>query len=290
MLKHLSALAWVSMIAWASGASAQTQVNVDLTPEEQSYNGRTDARIRTWIHEDNREATDEERTFITDHWKRSARLWRIRKLAREANDTATVARVDALLLRADGILEAHLARLRAGAPVMHVMPASVEVQQQPPPPQQENEGVAPSPNHRWTPGYWQWNGGRYNWAPGRWVEPPQQGMVYQAPRWESRNGRWGFVDGRWNAPPAAPNVVFEPPPPPPTTVEVETAPPPPLVEVRPQPPRDGVWIPGYWQWSGQRHVWIGGRWSAPRVGYHWVPDHWVRGGRGWRRETGRWER
>lgn len=292
MFKHVSALtAVVALLAAAPVAHAQGPlVNVEITPEQQAYQARTDAHIREWIHEDNREATDEERHFIDEHWRRAAKLWRIRHLANEAHDAATVARVDRLLARADLILDHQIARMRAHAPVMTIAPGSIEVTEAPPPPQQEVQGVAP-PGQTWVPGYWHWNGRRHDWIRGHWAAPPQTGMVYEPARWENRGGRWFFVDGRWKlgAPPA-PTVVYEPPPPPPTVVEVQSAPPPPLVEVRPAAPRGSVWIPGYWHWNGARHVWISGRWSAPRGGMRWEPDHWVRVGNRYRLERGHWQR
>ncbi len=291
MHKPLSALAIVAMLGASSSALAQPLVNVDVTPEQQAYQGRTDARIRNWVHEENRDVTDEERSFINEHWRRAARLWRIRHLAQQANDAATLARVDALLLRADNVLEHQIMRMRAHAPVMQFAPGMVEVTQAPPPPQVEVQGNPLQPGQVWAPGYWQWMGGRHVWQPGHWVMPPQQGMVYDAPRWENRSGRWAFNEGRWRmgAPPA-PTVVYEPPPPPPQVIEVQMAPPPPIVEVRPNAPPGSVWIPGYWHWNGQRHMWIGGRWSAARAGMRWEPDHWVNTGRGYRMEHGRWAR
>jgi hypothetical protein len=292
MHKHVSALAIVAVVCAPAFALAQPQVNIDLTPEAQAYQARTDARIRSWIHEDNREASDEERAFITEHWRRSARLWRIRRLANEAHDAAAVARVDQLLLRADGILEHQLMRMRAHAPVMQYAPGAIEVVQAPPAPEVEVQGNPPGPGQVWTPGYWHWNGNRHVWMHGSWAAPPQAGMIYEPARWENRNGRYFFNDGRWRvgAQPAA-NVVYEPPPPPPSVVEVQMAPPQPLVEVRPPPPPGGVWIPGYWNWNGQRHVWLSGRWSAGRPNMHWEPDHWVRTpNNGWRQEHGHWAR
>jgi hypothetical protein len=290
MQKHVSLLAIVAGIT-AAAWSAQAQVQVDITPEQQSYQARTDAQIRNWIHEENHDATDEERTFIDQHWRRAARLWRIRHLAQQAGDNATVARVDALLARADHVLEEQIHRMRMHAPVMQWAPGSVVVDQAPPPPQQEVQPPAPSPNHRWVHGHWQWNGSRYFWAPGHYMEPPVAGMIYVDPKWENRAGRWVYVDGRWNpgAPPPA-NVVYEPPPAPPQVIEVQAAPPPPIVEVRPPGPAGGTWIPGYWHWNGSRHDWIGGRWSAGRPGMRWEPDHWVRTDHGYRMEHGRWAR
>ncbi len=290
MFKHVSALAVISMLTLSPLASAQPQMVVDIGPEQQAYQARTDARIRGWIHEDNREATEEQRTFIGEHWRRSARLWRIRHLAGDAHDQATIARVDLLLNRADHILEIQLGHMRLRAPVMQYAPGSIEVQIAPPPPQVEVQGAPPSPRHMWTPGYWHWNGARHVWIGGHWSEPPQTGMVFEPAHWDNRGGRYFFVDGRWKfgAPPA-PTVVYEPPPLV-QVIEVQAPPPPPIVEVRPAGPSGGVWIPGYWHWNGQRHMWISGHWSAARVGYRWEPDHWQRTPAGYRMVQGHWSR
>lgn len=292
MVKHASALVAVVALLAAPAVHAQggPLVNIEVTPEQQAYQSRTDARIREWIHEDNRNSTDEERHFIDEHWRRAAKLWRIRHLANQAHDMATVGRVDRMLARADQILEHQLARMRAHAPIMTVAPGEIEVATAPPPPQVEVEGVAP-PGQTWAPGYWHWNGHRHVWIRGRWAAPPQTGMIYEPSRWENRGGHWYFRDGRWKLGAApAPTVVYEPPPPPPTVIEVQAPPPPPLVEVRPPAPRGSVWIPGYWHWNGQRHVWLSGRWSAARNGMHWEPDHWEHAGRGYRMVHGHWAR
>jgi len=72
---------------------------------------------------------------------------------------------------------------------------------------------------------------------------------------------------------------------------VLVAPPPPREEDPGPPPVAGyVWLPGYWQWVGNRHQWIDGHWAAPRPGRQWVPHQWVRQGDGWRLAPGHWER
>ncbi len=287
MKRSTAWLALAGLCAFAPALRAQTD---DEVPEQRAYEGRMDAQIRSWIHEQNKEATDEERTFIGDHWKRAARIWRIRKLALAAKDAATVTRCDALLLRADHILEEHLRLLRGHAPVMTMAPVGEEVAMAPPPPRVEVQGTAPSPRHVWLPGYWQWNGRSHVWQAGHWSEPPEPGMAWEAPKWENRGGKWAFTDGRWHpSAPPAPTVVYEPPPPPPEVTIVAT-PPAPIVEVRPPGPANGVWIPGYWQWNGTRHTWVGGRWSAPKPNMHWEPDHWVHRGNQWALIHGRWAR
>jgi len=72
---------------------------------------------------------------------------------------------------------------------------------------------------------------------------------------------------------------------------VLVAPPPPREELIGPPPEPGyVWLPGYWQWVGNRHQWVDGHWTAPRPGRQWVPHQWVRQGDGWRLNPGHWER
>jgi YXWGXW repeat-containing protein len=275
----------VALLTAASSALAQT----DDSQEQRAYEGRMDSQVRSWIHEGNHAATDEERTFINQHWERAEKLWRIRSLAEAAHDTGSIARVDALMARADRILEDHMQRYREHAPVITVAPASVDTPQAPPPPENEVRPPPPSPNEVWMPGFWQWTGSHHVWASGRWSAPPQPGMTWDPPRWENRSGRYAFIDGRWHhAVQPAPTVVYEPPPTP--EVDVQTAPPPPLVEVRPQQPPNTVWIPGYWQWSGNRHVWVGGRWSAQKPGMRWQPDHWERRGNQYHLTRGQWTR
>lgn len=49
-------------------------------------------------------------------------------------------------------------------------------------------------------------------------------------------------------------------------------PPPPRVEVRGYPPVTSyVWIDGYWQWGGERHIWVPGRWAPPHHVPRWSP-------------------
>jgi hypothetical protein len=57
------------------------------------------------------------------------------------------------------------------------------------------------------------------------------------------------------------------------------------------PPRHGyVWVPGYWDWRGNRHAWVGGHWVRERPGYVYYSPRWVERGGGWYMEAGRWGR
>lgn len=70
---------------------------------------------------------------------------------------------------------------------------------------------------------------------------------------------------------------------------VNVAPPAPQYEAVGVPPVVGnIWIGGYWNWAGGRHVWVPGYWSAPRPGHVWVPHTWARVGGGWRLQHGHW--
>src|SRR4051794_18650065 len=57
-------------------------------------------------------------------------------------------------------------------------------------------------------------------------------------------------------------------------VSINLAPPAPQHEVIPVMQPGYVWAPGYWGWSGERHVWVRGRPIAQREGYRWAPDRW----------------
>lgn len=286
MLKHAASLIALALVAVAPLVHADAD---DETPEQRSYEGRMDRDIRTWIHDGNHSATDDERKAIDEHWRRAARLWRIRKLANEAHDTTSVRRADALLARADRTLENELHRFRDRAPVMTEAPPVFETTQAPPPLQHETHGAPPGAGEVWVPGFWGWNGARHVWNGGHWSAPPQPGLAWEEPKWENKGGNWRFEEGRWHAAAAAaPTYVYEPPAE--AEVIVEAAPPPPLVEVRPPGPPHAVWIPGYWHWNGKRHTWVGGRWSAQKPGMKWQPDHWERQGNRWHMVRGRWAR
>ena len=73
-------------------------------------------------------------------------------------------------------------------------------------------------------------------------------------------------------------------------LSINLAPPPPHYEVVPTMQPGYVWAPGYWGWSGERHVWVRGRPIAQREGYRWSPDRWDQRDQGYYRTAGHWER
>ena len=73
-------------------------------------------------------------------------------------------------------------------------------------------------------------------------------------------------------------------------VSINIGPPPLRVERTPPPRRGYVWVPGYWDWRGQRHVWVGGTWVRERPGYYYDRPHWVSQNGRWVLQRGGWAR
>jgi len=72
-------------------------------------------------------------------------------------------------------------------------------------------------------------------------------------------------------------------------VDVDVAPPPAQVEVVPTLRGGYIWVPGYWNWSGHRHVWVRGHQVRERRGHHWVADSWEQRGSRWHYNRGHWD-
>ena len=74
------------------------------------------------------------------------------------------------------------------------------------------------------------------------------------------------------------------------SLNINLAPPAPQYEVVPVVPPGYVWAPGYWGWSGERHVWVRGRTIVHRDGFRWAPDRWEQRDQNFFRTAGHWER
>jgi len=72
-------------------------------------------------------------------------------------------------------------------------------------------------------------------------------------------------------------------------LDVDIAPPAPREEIVLAPRAGYVWSPGYWNWTGHRHVWVRGRHIREHHGHHWVEDRWEQRGERWHHERGRWD-
>ena len=71
---------------------------------------------------------------------------------------------------------------------------------------------------------------------------------------------------------------------------ISIAPPAAQYEVVPVISPGYVWAPGYWGWSGDRHIWIRGRTIVQRDGYRWEPDRWDQRDRNYFHTAGHWAR
>jgi len=63
---------------------------------------------------------------------------------------------------------------------------------------------------------------------------------------------------------------------PPAGVAVAGPPPQPMQEIHSAPPGgQGVWVAGYWHWTGMQYTWIPGHWERPPPGAVWRPPCYV---------------
>ena len=74
------------------------------------------------------------------------------------------------------------------------------------------------------------------------------------------------------------------------SVSINVGPPAMRYEAVPAPRRGFVWVPGYWNWVGNRHVWVGGDWVRERPGYIYSQPTWVQRGGQWELQRGVWAR
>lgn len=74
------------------------------------------------------------------------------------------------------------------------------------------------------------------------------------------------------------------------SININLAPPQPQYEAVPVLAPAQVWAPGYWAWTGERHVWVRGHAILKREGYRWAPDRWEQRGDAYYRQPGAWVR
>ena len=74
----------------------------------------------------------------------------------------------------------------------------------------------------------------------------------------------------------------------PIIADIDVAPPRAREEVIMASPAGYIWSPGFWHWTGHKHVWVAGRNIPGRNDHRWVADHWEQRGSRWRYEPGHW--
>jgi hypothetical protein len=75
-----------------------------------------------------------------------------------------------------------------------------------------------------------------------------------------------------------------------TSINVQIGPPPPRYEVVPVVRPGYLWVPGHWEWAGNRHVWVAGHYLRERPGFYYTQPVWVQSGPHWVYHGGGWAR
>ena len=74
--------------------------------------------------------------------------------------------------------------------------SDVVVRTAPPTDREERIEAAPSAEHFWVRGHWQWTGERYAWVTGYW-ETRRPREVWVGGHWRAVSGGWEWEEGRW---------------------------------------------------------------------------------------------
>lgn len=162
----------------------------------------------------------------------------------------------------------------APLPAAAQIDVSIVVGSAPPPPRFESV-PAPRRGYVWAPGYWNYDGYRYTWISGHW-ERARSGYQYMPHEWVRDRDGWRLSRGGWHElQPGDYDVV-------------RIAPPPPRYEPEPYPRAGYLWVPGHWEWRGNRYVWESGTWLRERRGYAYQHPQWVHRNGRWHMNDGRW--
>ena len=73
-------------------------------------------------------------------------------------------------------------------------------------------------------------------------------------------------------------------------IYIQIAPPALRYESVPAPRVGHTWVPGYWDWRGDRHVWVSGTFVVDRPGYYYERPRWVQREGGYYLNRGEWRR
>jgi hypothetical protein len=174
------------------------------------------------------------------------------------------------------------AALALGAAVLMPLPASAQVglsvfiNAAPPAPRYESV-PAPRNGYVWAPGFWNWEGNRHVWISGHW-EAARPGYQFQHSEWQRDRDGWRLNRGGWQQ--VSDQRGYD---------VIRIAPPEPRYERIPRARHGYVWVPGYWNWRGNRHEWVRGTWMPERPGYVYAQPSWRQRDGQWYLEQGRWE-
>ena len=152
---------------------------------------------------------------------------------------------------------------------------SVFINTEPPAPRYEAI-PAPRTGQVWVPGFWNWENNRHVWVAGQW-ETQRSGYQSQRSEGARDNNGWRLNRGGWQQVSNDRGYNL-----------VRVAPPAPRYERVPRARPGYVWVPGYWNWRGNRHEWVRGTWMRARSGYEYAQPRWIERNGQWVLEQGRW--
>ena len=155
------------------------------------------------------------------------------------------------------------------------------ISQQPPDPIHEAPAEFRPDNDAatWIPGYWSWDDARngFVWVSGIWrIPPPDRQWI--SGYWANMNGGYQWSPGFWLAADAQDVEYYSPPP-----ASLEQGP------TTAAPTTDAFWVPGTWNWQGDRYAWMSGYWTTARQGWVWTPTSYSWTPRGYVRVNGYWD-
>lgn len=171
--------------------------------------------------------------------------------------------------------EAYAAPLGAGQTAGGIVPKQPAAPIEEVPPDMKPEGAS-----TWIPGYWSYDDERrdFIWVSGVWrVSPP--GYRWMPGYWQDAQGQ-GFqrVSGYW-MPERVEETTYLPQPP----QSIEAGP------TSAAPAANQFWVPGSWQWRGDRYAWQPGYWTTYQSDWIWVPATYAWTPRGYVYVPGYWD-
>lgn len=151
----------------------------------------------------------------------------------------------------------------------------------PPIPELPPEAKPDGDNVKWVPGYWMWDADRndFIWVSGFWRNAPV-GREWSPGKWAAgKDGKFAYTPGFWR----------------PTDMNswrIDLPEPPATVEAGPNTPSDNPdahWIPGAWEFRGEKYVWRPGYWAKPYGELLWTPPQYLATTHGFAHVPGYWD-
>ena len=133
----------------------------------------------------------------------------------------------------------------------------------------------------WIPGYWAWddNVDDYVWVSGLYRKVPP-GRTWTPGYWSKTASGYRWTRGFWAGDLVSSESVDYLPPPPESIDNGPSVPP---------PGEDYFWVPGHWEYAGNRYSWQSGFWGSIQDNWVWQPSCYVYTPQGYRMIDGYWD-